>query len=151
MNLAPQPATSRDSTIVRLDRVRRPFPLLPSRHGHKEWLHFCVLGRDIDLLVNFSLSDPPPRDRGTTAARVSVLVRAGEWDGDVETVPASTVRISVGRVDLRFGSSTLRFHDGVYTVTARLDARAIAVDLVLHPETQPIRAPNIPRPDGPPE
>jgi hypothetical protein len=142
-----------DHEIERTDFVRRSPEWWGGQRGHKEWLHFVVLGADFELLVNFSLCDDmrAPDDRAAETARLIVLARdRNGWDGDVDTFAADEVRIRGGGIDLRFGDNQLRYHDGRYHLRMRLRERPIATDVVVRPATFPARAPNIPMPDGPP-
>src|SRR5262249_8830207 len=117
---APDLATARDLAVVRADRLRRPLPFVASRSGHKEWLHFCVLAPDVELLVNFSLTDPAGTEGASPRARLSLLVRQEEWDGDVDTFVEHDLHAPPGRIDLRFGRNTLRFDKGAYRIEAAL-------------------------------
>jgi hypothetical protein len=139
--------------IDRADFVRRSPEWWGGERGHKEWLHFVILGPDFELLVNFSLCDDPraPEDRPAEVARLTVLVRDGNgWDGDVDTFPLDEVRIRGGGIDMRFGDNRLCYRDGLYHVRMRLRERPFATDVTVRPCTFPARAPNIPMLDGPP-
>jgi hypothetical protein len=141
-----------DRAVARMDFTRRSPVSIGGRVGHKEWHHFCILGETIDLLVNFSLSDDvrAEAEPGRELARITLLVRAEGWDGDVEGFAAEEVVVRGGRVDLRFGRNRLRFVDGVYRITIALTERPVTVDLELRPLTMPGAAPNIPLPESPP-
>lgn len=141
-----------DGAIARNDYTRRSPFSVGGQGGHKEWHHFCILGPEIDLLVNFSLSDDirPGIAPGTELARLTLLVRTDKWDGDVELFPCEQVKVRGGCVDLTFGRNRLQFADGMYRVQVTLEDRPIDVDLELRPLTMPGMAPNIPLPDGPP-
>jgi hypothetical protein len=138
--------------VGRIDYVRRSPASLGGPGGHKEWLHFCLVAPDVDLLVNFSLSDDvrAGHPAGAEHARLTVLVRDGAWDGDVETFAAHDVRVRGGRIDLAFGRNVCRFADGRYHLSIALRDRPVAIDAVLEPRTLPALAPNIPLTDGPP-
>ncbi len=146
-------ATEISGAVEQADFVRRSPAFWGGRRGHKEWLHFVVLGDDYDVLVNFSFSDDlrAPRDAASEVARLTVLVRDGdEWDGDVDTFAADEVVVRGGGIDVCFGDNVLGFHDGTYRVRVRLRERPFAADVVFRPQTMPARAPNIPMMDGPP-
>lgn len=139
--------------IDRADFVRRSPERWGGRRGHKEWLHFVILGPDFEVLVNFSLCDDlrAAGDRLAEVARLTVLVRDHDgWDGDVDTFAADEVRIRRGGIDLRFGDNYLRFDEGLYHLGMRLRERPFAADVTVRPSTFPARAPNIPMLDGPP-
>lgn len=138
--------------IRRADYTRRSPFSIGGRGGHKEWHHFCILGPEVELLVNFSMTDDvrPQARPGSEHARITVLARASQWDGDVEMFSPQEVRIRGGHVDLTFGPNRLLFDGEVYRITVSLAERPITADLELRPLTMPGHAPNIPLPDGPP-
>ncbi len=134
------------------DWLRRSPFLHGGAQGHKEWWHFAAYAPGLDVLVNFSLVDDsragaPP---GQEFARVTVLVRHGRWDGDVERIDAAQVEAPGGGLSMRFGPHTAEFRDGCYHLRVALSGRPIAVDLVLRPEVLPSVAHNIPLDAGPP-
>src|SRR5262249_50323611 len=107
---------------------------------------------DIDLLVNFSVSDDtsaavPTR---TTLARFTVLACDGGWAGDVGTFEADEADAREGDVDIRFGPNTCSFRDAVYRARIARRDRPLRADLVITPAAHPLRAPSIPQLDGPP-
>jgi hypothetical protein len=138
--------------ILRADYFRRSPFALGGPQGHKEWLHFCVYGQDIDVLANFSICDDvrPGAISGTEFARVTVLVREQEWDGDVDLYESSAVLVPGGRVEATFGSNYVVFEDGEYHIFLKLRDRPIAMDLHLRPMTMPSLANNIQLDPGPP-
>ncbi len=144
------PRKAIERAIARTDYTRRSPFSVGGRGGHKEWHHFCVPGPDINLVVNFSLSDDvrPEAAPGAELARVAILVRHETWDGDVDTFSSDEVRAGGGRIDLAFGENQLRFENGAYHVSVSLRQRPITVDLTFSPLTLPSIAPNIPLPDG---
>jgi hypothetical protein len=140
------------AAIARHDYFRRSPSRVGGRGGHKEWHHFCVLGDQVELLANFSLSDDvrPGARRGVELARLTVLACDGAWDGDVENFAAEEVFVRPGRIDVMFGQNALRFEDGSYHLDLALRDRALTAEVELRPLTLPSPAPNIPLPDGPP-
>lgn len=143
--------------ILRADYLRRSPALAGGPGGHKEWLHFCVYGDEVDVLVNFSLVDDVREGAapGTEYARVVVLVRdpaLGGWDGDVELFPAEEVFAQGGGVRMHFGRNRVYFDEaeGVYRVSVTLRRRPIRVALTLEPITLPSLANNIQLDPGPP-
>ncbi len=138
--------------IESIDFVRRSPFSVGGAGAHKEWQHFVVFGRDLDLLVNFSLSDDvrPMAPRGSEIPRVVVLSRNGNWDGDVESFDPARCHIAGGTIDLRFGTNRLRFVDGAYHIEVKLDERPIEASLRLEPTTQPAAVPALSMLDGPP-
>src|SRR2546425_760558 len=96
------PADAVGAAVARHDYTRRSPFALGGRGRHKEWHHFCILGDEVELLVNFSLSDDvrPEATPGAELARLTLLVRGAEWDGDVESFGADAVVVRGGRIDL---------------------------------------------------
>lgn len=143
--------------ILRADYLRRAPSLVGGPAGHKEWLHFCVYGDEVDVLVNFSLVDDAREGAapGTEYARVVVLVRdpaLGGWDGDVELFDPAEVFAQGGGVRMHFGRNRVLFDEasGVYRIDVRLRRRPITVSLALEPLSLPSLANNIQLDPGPP-
>lgn len=141
-----------EQAIYHSDWIRRSPRATGGRPDHKEWLHFCVYGPDIDVLVNFSvLDDVRPTCRGHgELARMTLLVRDGHWIGEVTRYPPEDVQVEGGLVAARFGPNRVRFADGRYTLAARFRERAIAVHVTLRPVTMPSIVHNVQVGDGPP-
>lgn len=141
-----------DKAIADTDWLRRSPSSRGGAGGHKEWWHFCVYAPGVDVLVNLSLVDDvregaPP---GHEYARVVVLVREREWDGDVEVFEAHEVEAPGGGLQMRFGDNRVAFEDGRYVIEVQLRRRPIAVSLVLEPGCVPSLANNIRLDPGPP-
>jgi hypothetical protein len=115
-----------------------------SEAPRKEWLHFVVQASGLDLLANFH-RDEPAGD-GTEVARYTVAVVArtadGVWHGDVEEVPAAQVRLSSGRLSLRYGTSSVRPHGRGLRLRAQ-GRSGVEADLTLEARTYPMFAPNV--------
>jgi hypothetical protein len=129
---------------------RSPFPITGTS-GHKEWLHFAIYGDGIDALVNYSVVDDvrPRAPRGAELARVTCLVNAGSWDGDVDAWPRDAVAVQGAKTDIVIGPNYARFVDGVFHLRAVLRRRPVEIDVVLEPQTFPSEANNIDVEDGP--
>lgn len=138
--------------IETVDFVRRSPFSVGGAGAHKEWQHFVVFSRDLDLLVNFSLSDDvrPQAAAGSEIPRLVLMCRNGTWDGDVESFASADCRIGGGRIDLRFADNRLQFVDGEYCIDARLSERPIELSLRLRPLTQPAAVPALSMLEGPP-
>lgn len=138
--------------VARADYLRRSSSRVGGPSGHKEWLHFCVYGPSIDVLVNFSVVDDarPDAAPGEEFARVVVLVREAGWDGDVERFEADEVRVRGGGIAMEFGPCSVRFEDGAYHIRVALTRRPITVRLRLVPRALPSLANNIQLDAGPP-
>jgi hypothetical protein len=139
-------------SIAATDFVRRSPFAVGGRGGHKEWQHFAILSKEVDLLVNFSLCDDTRSEArpGAEVPRLVLLARTGTWDGDIETYSIKDARVTPGAIELEFGESRLTFRDGVFEIDARLGERPMAVHLRLTPVTMPAFVPSIPMLDGPP-
>jgi hypothetical protein len=115
-------------------------PLVPP--DHKEWHHFCVVGSEVDAVVNLNLSGTvgPAATPGGQVARVVVLARAHGrgWHGEVETTPIRDVEARPGEVDLRVGGNTVRFQDGEFVVSVALQDHPVGMRLSLKPRTLPL-------------
>ena len=149
----PRSARGRLSTdIAASDYIRRSACAVGGRRGHKEWEHFAILAADVDLLVNFSCCDEqrPGAARGAELPRLVLLVRAGGWDGDVETFTMQESRVPAGRVDVRLGNNRLSLDDEGFEIHSVLRDRPVEVELRLRPVTAPAFVPGIPMLDGPP-
>lgn len=134
----------------RLGRVRRLLARLDHWHvdsepraedtGTKEWQHFCVFTREVDLLINFSLMDgvQTGSDPAARVGRVAVLARhRGRFGGGVERIGAGDLEVRAGNLAGRFAGSRLSFSDGRYRVRIELAECGIAADLEFEPRVTP--------------
>ncbi|HZR80793.1 MAG TPA: hypothetical protein VFD92_06830 [Candidatus Binatia bacterium] len=151
------------AAIAMTDFLRRSPSSIGGQAGHKEWQHFAILARDVDLLVNFSLCDDvrPGAEPGAETPRIVVLVRergaasgrggvaACGWDGDVESFRRRDAIVRGGALDLDLAHNRLRFDDAFH-VDVALGDRPIRIALRLRPLTMPAFVPGIPMLDGPP-
>lgn len=138
--------------IADADWLRRsPFPH-GGPGGHKEWWHFCVYAPGLDVLVNFSLVDDVREGApaGQEFARVVVLVRDREWDGDVELFETERVEVVGGGLFMRFGDNRVSFDGERYVIEVKLRHRPIDISLRLEPRCVPSLANNIRLDPGPP-
>lgn len=144
--------TGIDEAIRRADYLRRSPARAGGSAGHKEWLHFCVYGPSIDVLVNFSIVDDvrPGAPAGAEFARVVVLVRTDGWDGDVERFESEVVRVRGGGIAMCFGSNSVRYEGGAYVIAVELARRPISLRLRIVPRALPSLANNIQLDPGPP-
>lgn len=139
-------------SVERIDYFRRSPARIGGPGGFKEWMHFCIYGDAVDVLINFSEVDDvrPNAPPGRAQARMTVLVRIDGWCGGVEEIPGARVRVHNGRVSAEFGDSALWFEDGRYHVRVRLREHPITADLTLVPVTLPAPIHNVTVGDGPP-
>jgi hypothetical protein len=138
--------------IAAMDYTRRSPPSVGGRAQHKEWQHFVILAPDIDLLVNFSCCDEIRRGANprTEQPRLVFLARTNAWDGDVEQFASEDVSIAGGRIFFRLDQNHLEFRDGVFSISAALRTRPIAIEAELRPLTLPVFVPSTPMLEGPP-
>jgi hypothetical protein len=129
-----------------MDYFRRSPSRLSGRAEHKEWQHFLIHTDAVHLLVNFNIIDDrwAKDPRCAEVGRLIVLARQGAWDGDVERFDASEIDVASGRIDARFGRSTLRFDRGRYLLSLSLADRPISAELELVPTTTPALSRNQP-------
>ncbi|MBX3204540.1 MAG: hypothetical protein KF764_05695 [Labilithrix sp.] len=109
----------------RIDAVR-------STPAFKEWQHFVVFTKGLDLLVNFNVEE---RAGGERIARVILMGRTDTWHGVLDTVP---VEISKDARRARFGAARLDIADGGYHVSLDWPSRRVAIRLAFHPVAMPI-------------
>src|ERR1700709_212959 len=146
MSNPPNPAERIARMLTQSDYFRRS----PSRLGgpaeHKEWQHFILHTEDVHLLINFSLvDDRHARDRRHgEVARLIVLARAAEWDGDTDRFEESEVVVSSGRIEAQFGDNWMRFEDGRYRLKVALRDRPIRAELGMVPTIVPPLSSNQP-------
>jgi hypothetical protein len=125
--------------LTRADYFRRS----PGRFGgtryYKEWQHFLIHAEGLHLLINFNLNDDPwaPDARHAETARLIVLAKRENWEGDADRFQPEEVTVEAGSIDATFGRNTLRFRDGCYHVSFALRHRPIAGELVIKPAAFP--------------
>ena len=144
----PEPSAHIKALLAGTDYFRCSPSRWTGRPDHKEWQHFLVCSEAVHLLVNFNLMDDPWAEggRGPQIGRLIVLARVlgAGWGGDVERFDGGEIDVTPGRIDARFGRSTLRFDQGRYHVSVALRDRPIAAELSLAPITLPMLSPNRP-------
>ncbi len=144
-----QPPGWLDLAVQRTDWFRRPPSRVGGRPGFKEWQHFCIYGRDFDLLLNLSEVDPVATT-GSPVVRLTALARYDRWFGNVETIPAEEVNIRAGRMHAEFGSSSIRYQDGRYRLNVKCRSIPVEAELELQPHSMPAPIYNVMTGDGPP-
>ncbi|MCZ7545138.1 MAG: hypothetical protein M5R40_17150 [Anaerolineae bacterium] len=133
--------------IARTDHFRAP-PFGPDgTDGYKEWHHFCIMGPDVQAILNFNLSYQR-ESPGTPLARVVVLVRDHTWDGDVDTLRARDVVVRRGQIDAHFGHNHVCFQDGMFDLSVALENRPVALTLRLEPVAFPLMRGSTPIGEG---
>lgn len=133
MRLIGRVLTLTDHTRLSSESGKRP-------GWYKEWHHFCIIGPELQAVINFSFlgDNRPAAAPGARQTRLTLLVHGAEWDGDVWEIPGRDVELNPGRIDLRFGHNRLLFRDGVFQLSAALENQPLTLDLALRPTTFPL-------------
>src|SRR5690242_4575732 len=77
------------------------------RGGHREWLHFCVLSDDLELIVNLSVVDDLRVARGERV-RFLMLARHNQaWRGDLIESSPDAVDLRGGQLHVRAGHQAI--------------------------------------------
>ncbi len=128
------------------DYFRRSTVRVGGPIGHKEWLHFCLQTEDLDLLLNFSVSDDVDaspadfRERG----HVIMLARDGDsWLGDADRYWEPDMDVAGGEVAARLGDCRVTLVDGEFRLSAGLREVPLSAELTLTPEVLPSFSNNI--------
>jgi hypothetical protein len=102
--------------------------------------------------VNFSFVDDvrPSAERWRQDARLTILMRAEHWRGEVAGFDPEAVEARAGRVDVRLGPNRVSFADGEYRLAAGFRDGSGALDVRLRPVTMPSIVHNVHVGDGPP-
>src|SRR5206468_2566042 len=92
------------------DFVRWPGTVLPGGHsGFREWIHFCVATRELDVIVNVCFTQGAIQGRGidNDGAQIAVLAHHGRWHGGLDRYDMREVELGGGRMLARFGTATI--------------------------------------------
>jgi hypothetical protein len=126
--------------VARLDHWRGTSSANRGSVGNKEWHHFCVLGKRVDLVVNWSLMAGLQSAEGKVdeAGRVTLLVRDRQgWRGGIERFGAEAVKVEAGAIDAAFGRCSMRFDGRAYRLDVKLARPDVAARLILRPLVTP--------------
>jgi hypothetical protein len=122
------------------DYFRRPTLRVAGRDPlHKEWLHFCCTTRELDVLINLSVSPSSGRE----VPRLVCAVHDEVWRGDIDSFAAHEMTVSANSPDIRLGASSVRFDGERYLLDVKLRKFPISARLVLTPTTIPSQGNNI--------
>jgi hypothetical protein len=107
---------------------------------YKEWHHFCVIGPEVEAVINFSVlgDNRPAAAPGARQARVILLARDRGWQGEVLEIPWQAAQVNPGRIDLRFGQQRLAFENGEFHLSVALENQPVTADLRIRPLTYPL-------------
>jgi hypothetical protein len=129
--------------IALTDHLHLPVGLEARAKEHKEWHHFCILGTDVEAVVNLSLMRPAQLP-SPWQARVILLVRQAGWDGDVDIIPPADVKAHRGGMEMQLGHNTLQFRDGCFHLSLALANRPITLKATIRPVAYPLLRRNTP-------
>lgn len=134
------------------DYFRRSPWRIGGPRGHKEWLHFCISGETLDLLINVSISDDlrPSLHEPHELCRMSVLAHEGAWTGAIQLYPHQDVRVTGGDIDASIGPNRIWFDGEAIRLRVRMKEHGVEADLRLEPITLPYLVSNIKGLDGRP-
>lgn len=94
--------------------------------GYKEWSHFCALGDEVSVIINFSLTENIAGVDESVGERPRVVMmlrtQGGAWEGDVIELPSSAIKIGPQPTDIAIGDSSIQFANGAYEVNINSDA-----------------------------
>lgn len=127
-----------------IDFVRRSPRLSGLDAGHKEWLHFCVHGRDVDLVVNLSLVDEQIRGDWTEVGRTTLMCRTDRgWSGGVTRHVGADLRAVGGTMHLDLGTSRLRLEPSGVFIRVDQPEHGLRLEGMVTPQSWPMHAPDL--------
>ena len=126
------------------DQLHLPVGIEAQAQQHKEWHHFCLLGPGVEVILNLSLMRPAAQVDAPWDARVILLVRETEWDGDVDIIPGAQVNARRGGLEIQLGHNRMQFKDGCFNLSLALQKRPITLTATLRPMAYPLTRRNTP-------
>jgi hypothetical protein len=137
------------AVLARSDFLRAPLLATARPVGFKEWHHFVVHGRDVRLLINFSLNSELFRgDEVRLAPRVIVIARDDHWTGALERYDANALNASADLGELTVGDNRMTVLPDGYCVVINLPDRDIRGELHFTSASRPFVVRNEPLGDG---
>jgi len=109
-------------------------------HGshYKEWMHFCVFSKDVNVLVNFSVV----QERGRLKPRLTLLIERQElWLGDIN--PADDAIIKPTQVQFSANNCSLSFENGAFHIFGTIPEKKVTARFRLRPLVPPVQTPSI--------
>lgn len=131
--------------MTRADWFRRDPDGPRARGRYTEWMHFCVLAEQLQILVNLSLHSRPGQP---LEPRLLVAVHQDGWAADIEEFKPRQVDIRAGRFDAAVGDTRLSLRADGYHLRVRSERLGARIDLHLVPEAPVLLAPNASLPGG---
>jgi hypothetical protein len=138
-----------NALLARSDFLRTPVQGSARPTGFKEWHHFVVHGRDVRLLINFSLNNEAfGADEVRLAPRVIVIAHDEDWTGAIERYDERAITVSADLGDLIIGDNRMTVLPDGYCVTINLPDRDIRGELRFSSPSRPFLVRNQPLGDG---
>jgi hypothetical protein len=137
------------AVLARSDFLRAPVLATAQPAGFKEWHHFVVHGRDVRLLINFSLNNEVfAGDEVRLAPRVIVIAQDENWTGAVERFDGRALNVSADLGELTVGGNRMTVLADGYCVVINLPDKDIRGELHFTSASQPFLVRNEPMGDG---
>ncbi|WP_297596482.1 hypothetical protein [Mycobacterium sp.] len=135
--------------LARNDFLRAPVLATARPTGFKEWHHFVVHGRDLRLLINFSLNNEAfGADEVRLAPRVIVIAHDEKWTGAIERFDAGALNVSADLGELTIDSNRMTVLSDGYCVSIDLPGNQLRGELHFSPVSRPFVVRNQPVGDG---
>lgn len=126
------------AVLARSDFLRTPVLASARPTGFKEWHHFVVHGRGLQLLINFSLfNEGIDTDRVRLAPRVIVIAHAENWAGALERFDEEALNVSADLGELTIGGSRMTVLPDGYSVLIDLPDKGIHGELLFSSPSRP--------------
>jgi hypothetical protein len=96
------------AVLARNDFLRAPLLATAGPAGYKEWHHFVIHGRDVRILINFSLANEgSDADAVRLVPRVIVIAHDENWTGAIERFDERAVDVSADLGELTIGGNRM--------------------------------------------
>lgn len=137
------------AVVPRSDFLRAPVLAAARPTDFKEWHHFVVHGRDVRLLINFSLNNEMFNGHDARLVpRVIVIAQDETWTGAVERFDGHAVDVSAELGELTIGGNRVTVLPDGYRVAIDLPDKSIRGELHFAPTSQPFAVRNQPVGEG---
>jgi hypothetical protein len=138
-----------NAVLARSDFLRAPVLATARPAGYKEWHHFVVHGRDVRLLINFSLNNEVfGGDEVRLAPRVIVIAHDENWTGAVERFDGRALNVSADLGELTVGGNRMTVLPDGYCVAIDLPDKDIRGELRFTSPSRPFVVRNEPVGEG---
>jgi hypothetical protein len=137
------------AVLARSDYLRAPVLANARPAGFKEWQHFVVHGRDVRLLINFSLTNEMlGGDEVRLVPRVIVIAHDKNWTGAVERFDGRALNVSADLGELTVDGNRISVIPDGYRVAIDLPGKGIRGELHFTSASRPFVVRNEPAGDG---